>query len=64
MAVCASCGVRHAPYTCAQYQALRQAENAADEERTAARRKAAAAREEAGGRRRWWRISRKRARPT
>jgi hypothetical protein len=63
MGVCATCRVRHAPYTCAQYQALRQAENAADDERAAARRESAAQREEAGSRR-WWRLSRKRTRPT
>lgn len=67
MAVCTSCGVRHAPYTCAQYQALRRAENAADEERIARRRGAAVEREEQAEecrRRRWWPMSRKRTRPT
>jgi hypothetical protein len=65
MAVCATCRVRHAPYTCAQYQALRRAENAADDERAAARREAAVKREEVAEGRCWRRmLSRKRTRPT
>jgi hypothetical protein len=38
MATCPACKVRHSPYTCAQYQQLRRAENAADDLRAGDRR--------------------------
>jgi hypothetical protein len=46
MPVCPSCKVRHSPYSCAQYQQLREAENAADDARSGDRRDAAAAHED------------------
>jgi hypothetical protein len=52
MPACPTCKVRHAPYTCAQYQALRRAENAADDARSGHRRDLAAKHDEQVERRR------------
>jgi hypothetical protein len=60
MAACPECRIRHAPYTCEQYQRLRAAENAADEVRWSRRSEDIACREEQLERRRRHRLFRRR----